>query len=114
MFVEDIRTGSAGNNIYAIPQNTDVLISHQPPLGILDFADNQYYGDEDLLRKVHQVKPKFHLFGHVHTAYGIETHDSITFSNAALVNERYELLQVRLNCKRYYPYSPLNDLRYLP
>jgi 3',5'-cyclic AMP phosphodiesterase CpdA len=50
MFVGDIRTGNAGNNVYAIPQNTDVLISHQPPLGILDFADNQYYGDEDLLR----------------------------------------------------------------
>jgi len=58
-----------------IPDDTDILITHGPPLGILDRCSNGHKaGDACLLKEVKErVKPKYHLFGHIHEAYGIET-----------------------------------------
>jgi hypothetical protein len=49
-----------------VPQGTNILITHGPPLGILD--DGQ--GCSALRRAVIRVKPRLHCFGHVHTGYG--------------------------------------------
>lgn len=91
-FMEDLISGAYDANIWKIPSNIDVLISHQPPFGCLDFDGETHFGDELLLDKVLEIKPKFHLFGHVHQAYGMEKSIDTTFVNAALLNERYELV----------------------
>lgn len=75
-----------------IPDSIDVLITHRPPLGILDnIDDNLHYGSSVLLEKVTKIKPKMHLFGHVHAAYGTMNWKGITFSNAGLTDWKYNI-----------------------
>lgn len=75
-----------------IPDKIDILITHRPPLGILDsIDDNLYYGSSVLLDKVTKIKPKMHLFGHVHAAYGTMNWKGITFSNAGLTDWKYNI-----------------------
>ncbi|MFN0049320.1 MAG: metallophosphatase domain-containing protein [Cytophagales bacterium] len=50
-----------------IPSDTDILITHGPPFGILDKG----VGCEELLAKVIKVKPRLHIFGHVHQGFGV-------------------------------------------
>jgi len=91
MFMEDIISGNYDNNIQQIPNDTNILITHQPPYCILDSSANINYGDSVLLQTVLKIQPKYHLFGHVHDAYGIEKIDNTTFVNAAILDEHYEL-----------------------
>lgn len=51
-----------------IPENTDILITHTPPLGYGDLAcSGVRAGCVELLMSVQQrVKPKYHVFGHIH------------------------------------------------
>jgi Icc-related predicted phosphoesterase len=91
LFVEDsIRNGRIEYLMTQIPENTQVLISHSPPYGILDFDDNTHYGCSDLQKVVGQINPRYHLFGHVHAAYGIKKWKQTTFVNAAIMSELYE------------------------
>ena len=78
-----------------IPKNTDILITHGPPNGILDkTTSNINAGCEDLLKTVNKLKPKFHLFGHIHEAYGKETINETTFINGSLLDEKYNLVNL--------------------
>jgi Icc-related predicted phosphoesterase len=76
-----------------IPEGIDVLITHGPPEGILDFTeyDRDHVGCPTLLEKVKQIKPKVHVFGHIHEARGKEEIDGTVFINASMVTLRYEL-----------------------
>lgn len=89
MFMNECITDRQSRNIANIPADTDVLITHSPAYGILDFDDNINYGDEQLLTKVMNVKPRLHLFGHIHSQHGITTEHGITFSNGAIINADY-------------------------
>lgn len=89
MFMGDCVTDRQQRNIARIPADTDVLITHSPAYGILDFDDNINYGDEQLLAKVMETQPRLHLFGHIHTQHGITSHHDITFSNGAIMNGDY-------------------------
>ncbi|KAI1434542.1 calcineurin-like phosphoesterase [Xylaria sp. CBS 124048] len=53
----------------AIPLDTDVLITHTPPMLHRDLEK----GCPGLLAEVWRTKPKIHVFGHVHGGRGIET-----------------------------------------
>jgi Icc-related predicted phosphoesterase len=77
-----------------IPSGTDVLITHHPPKGILDSTSHHGYsnGNLSLLKKVLQIKPKLHVFGHVHLRQGILKNTDTTFINSALVNDEEELI----------------------
>ncbi len=75
-----------------IPDNIDILITHRPPLGILDSIDDKlHYGSSILLDKVSKIKAKMHLFGHVHSVYGTMDWKGITFSNAGLTDWKYNI-----------------------
>ena len=75
-----------------IPDDTDILITHGPAFNILDkTVRNDLAGCEDLLKKIKIVKPKYHIFGHVHEAYGEIEEFGVKFINASLMTERYKL-----------------------
>lgn len=51
-----------------IPADTDVLITHTPPAGILDRDRGGYgYGCALLRRRLDELAPRLHCFGHIHT-----------------------------------------------
>lgn len=65
-----------------IPSNIDVLITHGPPMGIGDHGDDPIRaGCEDLKIATNRVKPKLHLFGHIHHDGGCWFRDEICFAN---------------------------------
>ena len=67
-----------------VPNNVDILITHTPPFGILDKSRNYTsLGCRDLLTKVKEMKPKFHIFGHIHASYGQEKIGKTTFINGS-------------------------------
>lgn len=74
-----------------IPLDTDVLITHQPPHGVLDKSGHIHFDNKILCGMVNQMKPKAHLFGHIHVASGLYHKDGVIYSNAALAGEDYEL-----------------------
>lgn len=85
-----------------IPHNTDFLITHGPPLGILDTVKGtfeegflpRYCGDGMLASKVIKIKPKYHAFGHIHERGGktFKADYGTTFINCSVVNEAYNLV----------------------
>jgi Icc-related predicted phosphoesterase len=75
-----------------IPTDTDILITHGPPFGKLDATTNNYRtGCEDLLKVVEKIKPQYHIFGHIHEAYGMTYNDHTTFINASILDEHYRI-----------------------
>ena len=53
-----------------IPSDTDVLVTHTPPKCHLDLPRGM--GCEWLLREIWRIRPRLHVFGHVHCGYGQE------------------------------------------
>ncbi|HEV3386654.1 MAG TPA: metallophosphatase domain-containing protein [Gemmata sp.] len=81
----NLERGSALAEVWAkIPIGVDVLITHGPPEGILDRTiRGEAVGCRDLLARVYEVKPRLHVFGHIHEARGkVETEETI-FVNAS-------------------------------
>ncbi|WP_218081194.1 metallophosphoesterase family protein [Anthocerotibacter panamensis] len=66
----------------------DVLVTHAPPLGVLDEEGKWYHRKTPTLRPlVNILKPRYFLCGHMHYDGGkSETHGPTTFINAALHN----------------------------
>jgi Icc-related predicted phosphoesterase len=75
-----------------IPVNTDILITHGPPFGKLDYIpyDGKNVGCEELLLKVQEIKPKIHCYGHIHEGHGYVFDGNTHYINAAVLNGRYE------------------------
>lgn len=77
-----------------IPNNVDVLVTHGPPMGILDQAaahlNTEHLGCEELALAVDRVKPRIHMFGHIHGGRGYKNFNGTEFFNASMVNEAYQ------------------------
>lgn len=75
-----------------IPEDTDILITHTPPKGILDKSKRgDLCGCPALEERIKQLnKLKLHCFGHIHESYGVLKKENTTFINAAFLNGRYE------------------------
>ena len=74
-----------------IPDGTDVLVTHGPPLGVLDTTlRGEPVGCAALRGRVAQLRPRLHLFGHIHEAYGVVDHDGTLFVNASNCTLAYE------------------------
>ena len=52
-----------------IPSGTDILVTHGPPLAHLDISG---WGCKHLLDAVWKVKPRLHVFGHLHDGHGMK------------------------------------------
>ncbi len=76
-----------------IPMDTDLLVTHGPPHGILDLAPRgERTGCWALMDKVAQVKPKVHVFGHIHYQYGEKLFNGTLFLNASSCDEQYNCI----------------------
>lgn len=88
-----------------IPDDTDILITHGPPYSILDSSldFNNYIemvGCKNLLNRVLEKQPLYHIFGHVHDEDKIYNHGiktigdkcKTTFINASLCNLKHQVV----------------------
>ena len=74
-----------------IPVDADILITHGPPFGILDETPRgDLAGCEELRKRVEDVRPKLHIFGHIHHGYGTAEKFDVKFVNASVCDEAYE------------------------
>ncbi len=81
-----------------IPSDTDVLITHGPPHGIGDRTfDGLHVGCEELLARVQEIKPRVHVFGHIHEGRGRIDIGETTFVNAATDRKGWSPFLVELN-----------------
>jgi Icc-related predicted phosphoesterase len=75
-----------------IPKDTELLITHGPPHGILDkSSEGEHAGCLTLMKYVELIRPKVHIFGHIHHSAGTHIGEHTAFYNVAVVNEAYEL-----------------------
>jgi Icc-related predicted phosphoesterase len=81
-----------------IPDDTDILITHGPPLGIQDQVENfseynvgKFAGCEELRNTInHRLKNlKLHIFGHIHGCYGKVYVNGTHFINASIMDDNY-------------------------
>lgn len=76
-----------------IDEDTDVIISHGAPYGILDkpFRGGST-GSKALKNAIDRVKPKLVVFGHIHYSHGTHVEDGVTYFNAALAGKTWDSL----------------------
>jgi Icc-related predicted phosphoesterase len=82
-----------------IPHDTNVLITHGPPYGLLDKTLGHSYdnrvGCPQLIRAI-LARPAIqaHIFGHIHESFGQHEEDGVWFINAAICDrEQYAPVQ---------------------
>ncbi|TDH72941.1 hypothetical protein CCR75_003784 [Bremia lactucae] len=82
----NVARGFGGQQHWAkVPADVDVLITHGPPHGILDLTfTGLHVGSETLLKEtMSRIRPRFHVFGHIHESYGATRVGKTVFINAA-------------------------------
>lgn len=74
-----------------IPPETNILITHLPPRGILDRTVSlQLAGCEWLRAKIACLNEmELHVFGHIHENWGMLRCEDSIYVNASIVDERY-------------------------
>lgn len=75
-----------------IPDGIDILVTHGPPKGVLDITqDGDSVGCPILAAEImYRIKPKYHIFGHIHEGYGQQKIEGITYINASTCNRKYQ------------------------
>lgn len=77
-----------------IPEGLDVLVTHGPPFGIMDWVPRGEHVGCSLLRaRIEAVRPRICVFGHIHSGYGHKTLGDIRLYNVALCDESYSPVQ---------------------
>lgn len=73
-----------------VPTGVDVLVTHGPPHRVLDKTrHNQNVGCEELTKAMARIKPRVHLFGHIHESAGELTNAGVHFVNACTLDAFY-------------------------
>jgi Icc-related predicted phosphoesterase len=91
----NVERGSAIRRYWKmIPGKTDVLVTHGPPYGILDqtHSSTPHLGCEELAKAVKRIRPRLHVFGHIHGGYGQTAINGTRFVNAAALDEQYRVV----------------------
>lgn len=75
----------------AIPDDTQVLITHCPPHGILDMeTEPRRCGSLTLRERVKELSHlRHHIFGHIHEGYGEDVIEGVHYHNVAALNGEY-------------------------
>lgn len=81
-----------------IPADLDVLITHAAPKHILDGKD---LGSRELLDRIKEVRPRVHIFGHIHEGYGMKKAkckgEDVIFINCSSYDRNKEQLNAPIN-----------------
>jgi hypothetical protein len=79
----------------AIPDDTDILITHGPAHGYLDRVVGRWdnLGCEKLTEAIKIKKPKIHVCGHIHSGYGYIFDGDTHYINASVLDEQYHYTQ---------------------
>ena len=75
-----------------IPENTDILITHGPPFGILDavkYGSTVGVGCSNLSGRISERDIKAHFFGHIHESYGHALDNGTHYFNCCSLDEEY-------------------------
>ena len=80
------------HSVDKIDPKADVVITHEPPTMILDYSSGTHWGNIKIRKRVEEIKPRFHLFGHTHESYGLQIIGATRYSNASLLNDKLELV----------------------
>lgn len=79
------------NAFMQIPAGLDVLVTHGPPHGFGDATKRHVMaGSHSLRAVVDRVKPRFHVFGHIHEDRGTTVTPDTTFINASTCDYWYD------------------------
>lgn len=81
------RTAAKGtpSDWSAIPDSTDILMTHYPPARILDQSKfGRHHGSRSLAATVRRISPKVHLFGDIHHSHGHVELQRTQYFNASL------------------------------
>jgi Icc-related predicted phosphoesterase len=74
-----------------IPDDVDILLTHGPPLGVMDVGHGGVpAGSATLRQRLLDIDPVLHVFGHIHGSRGVIEEDTKTTANAAYVDEAYK------------------------
>ena len=97
-----------------IPENTDILITHGPPIKVLDFVPKSgfHVGCEELKKVVDKIKPAVHAFGHIHEGYGVEVIDKTMFINASICDEKYKPINKPIEIEIFKSFSGFKARRF--
>ena len=91
----NLKRGEALQEVWSkIPNGTDVLITHGPPHGRGDITlHSGNFGCVNLLEEIQQrVKPRLHIYGHIHEGYGASFDGSTLYVNASSLDIGYEAI----------------------
>jgi predicted phosphohydrolase len=73
-----------------VPSGIDVLVTHGPPAAILDRCESgEDAGCMDLRAAIERVRPRLHVFGHIHEGYGQRRIGPTLFVNASNCTAAY-------------------------
>jgi len=69
-----------------IPDDTDIIVTHGPPKGILDLSYDrennlEFCGDLALKKRIRDIKPKLVCFGHIHNYDIINNQGCVKFAD---------------------------------
>lgn len=76
-----------------IPMDTELLLTHGPPYGILDYVHGEKVGCINLFNKINNLTElKYHMFGHIHETHGEAQYKGIQFLNSSIMNGDYRFV----------------------
>jgi Icc-related predicted phosphoesterase len=82
-----------------IPDDTDIVVVHQPPKDYGDLAPrNERTGSQSLLNRIKQVQPLLVCSGHIHIDAGVRRYDRGNkhpgiIVNASILDEEYKMVR---------------------
>lgn len=84
-------TGELTEKWAKIPEDTDILITHGPPHGILDMSrSGEQCGCQELRERIRGLKKlKLHVFGHIQCNTGKYYDGRVHYFNASTCDEQY-------------------------
>lgn len=79
-----------------IPDDTDLLVTHGPPHGVLDQVERapgvfEHTGCPSLRDTLDRVRPSAHVFGHIHEGRGEARLASVRCLNVSTMNQGYRI-----------------------
>ena len=89
----NLPRGQACRQIWdRIPENVDVLMTHGPALGRGDLCSSgNRAGCVDLLEQIQsRIRPRVHVVGHIHEAFGVSSDGTTAFINASTCTSQYK------------------------